>query len=207
MYCIFNYNEIKLLPDVSLFFVSYMHFNTFVLLKFNMKRLLLIFPAALLLLSACSSTKQTDAGSTTTQTDSIAPADTANQRLTARIDVKPVIKESDSLLMTFTVYNTGKKDQTFCKWHTPFEPPMSKYLDAVDESGVEANYLGAMAKRIMPPPANSYLKVKAGDSLSVVTDLRKSYQLSKPGRYTIKYNSEGISGLSVKDSVSFEIVK
>jgi hypothetical protein len=177
-----------------------------VLLKFNMKRLPMIFSAAVLLLSACSSTKQTDAGSTT-QTDSIAPADTVSRQLTGRILIRPVIKESDSVTMTFTVYNTGKKDQTFCKWHTPFEPPMSKYLDVVDENGNEVNYLGAMAKRVMPPPADSYLKVTAGDSLSVVADLRKSYQLSKPGRYTIKYNSEGISGISVKDSVNFEIIK
>jgi hypothetical protein len=171
-----------------------------------MKRLLLIFSAAVILLSSCSSTKQTDAGSAN-KTDSIAPADEANQRLTARMDIKPVIKESDSIFMTFTVYNTGTKEQTFCKWHTPFEPPMSKYLDVVDENGNEANYLGAMAKRIMPPPANSYLKVKIGDSLSVVVNLRKSYQLNQPGRYTIKYNSEEISRLSVKDSVSFEIRK
>jgi hypothetical protein len=183
-----------------------MHFKAFVLLKFNMKRLSLIFSTAVLLFSACSSTKQTDAGSAN-KTDSIAPADTASQQLTAHMRIRPVFKESDSVMMTFTVYNTGKKDQTFCKWHTPFEPPMSKYLDVRDENGNEANYLGAMAKRIMPPPADSYLKVKAGDSLSVVADLRKSYQLTNPARYTIRYNSEGISGISVKDSVSFEIRK
>lgn len=168
-----------------------------------MKHIPLIISAAMLILTACSSTKQSDNGSAR-ERDTIAVADSISQPLHASMRIKPPTEAVDSTLLTFTVYNTTVKDLTFCKWHTPFEPPMSKYLDIKDDKGNEVQYLGAMAKRVMPPPSSSYLKVKAGDSLSVTVDLRKSYQFSQPGRYTVKYNSEGISGLSVKDSLSFE---
>ena len=171
-----------------------------------MKNIPLIFSAALLILSSCSSTKQNDSDAAN-KTDTIATADTTNQQLTASMTINPVINAADSALLKFTIYNNTAKSLTFCKWHTPFEPPMSKYLDIISDKGIEANYQGAMAKRVMPPPADSYVEVKAGDSLSTIVDLRKSYLLDQPGRYSIKYNSEAMSGLSVKDSVSFELKK
>jgi hypothetical protein len=171
-----------------------------------MKYIHLIVSAGMLLLAACGSTKQINNRSDN-QSDTIATADTTSQGLTARMRIKPVINGDDAVLLTFTVFNSTPKAQTFCKWHTPFEPPMSRYLDVRDDKGNELQYLGAMAKRVMPPPAGSYLKVKAGDSLSVTVDLRKSYLLNQPGKYNVQYNAEGISGLSVKDVLSFEYRK
>ena len=169
-----------------------------------MKNIPLIASAVMLLLAACSSTKQNDTSTVLTRDTTIAIADSTSQSLTARLQMKQLINAGDSIMMTFTVYNNTVKDQTFCKWHTPFEPPMSMYLDVMDDKGNQVQYLGAMAKRVTPPPASSYLTVKAGDSLRVSVDLRKSYLIDQPGKYTLKYNSEGISGLSVKDSLSFE---
>lgn len=160
----------------------------------------------MLLVAACSNRKQSDTRSGI-RPDTIAMAVSSKHALTARMHINPVIKVGDSVLLNFTVFNTTNKDQTFCKWHTPFEPPMSKYLDVLDDKRYEVQYLGAMAKRAMPPPANSYLTVKSGDSLSITVDLRKSYQIDKLSKYTLKYNSEDISGLSIKDSVSFEYLK
>jgi len=95
----------------------------------------------------------------------------------------------------------------FCKWHTPFEPLMSKYLDVTDENGTEVDYKGAMAKRMMPPPASSYIEVKSGDSLAVTVDVLKAYAITKPAKYTIKYSGQNMSGLVVKDSVVFNYTK
>jgi hypothetical protein len=171
-----------------------------------MKNILLMLSAAMTILTSCSSSKQQSASSS--KTDTLAIADTTvNQILTARMVIKPMIQPSDSIALHFTVYNTGAKAQTFCKWHTPFEAPMSKYLDITDEQGNEAQYQGAMAKRIMPPPASSYITVRAGDSLTVTADLRKSYKIDKAGKYTVRFNAQEISGLSVKDSITFEYGK
>lgn len=56
---------------------------------------------------------------------------------------------------------------------------MSSYLSITNEKGEEAPYKGAMAKRIMPPPASSYTNVNPGDSLVANADLLKAYDLKK----------------------------
>lgn len=120
--------------------------------------------------------------------------------------LRHLIKQHDmKQVLVFAVYNNTDSTRTFCKWHTPFERLMSKYLDVRDEAGQEVDYRGAMAKRMMPPPADSFITVKKGDSISVVTDLKEGYAILKPGKYSIKYNSSDINGLVVKDSISVTI--
>jgi len=166
-----------------------------------------ILAIALLALSSCGTrtgnnqqaTAPADSATTTT-----APAD---KKLMAEMMMKDTIKTGDSVLLTFTVKNNTADSLSFCKWHTPFEPPMSKYLDVKDETGTEAEYKGAMAKRIMPPAASSYIKVAGNDSLAVKADLLKSYNITKPGKYTVSYNSQDISGLAITKSISFVYAK
>jgi ABC-type proline/glycine betaine transport system substrate-binding protein len=127
--------------------------------------------------------------------------------LTADMHMKDTLKQGDSLILTFTVKNNTADSLRFCKWHTPFEPLMSKYLDVKDENGTEVNYKGAMAKRIMPPPEGSYIKVNSMDSLSTRVDLLKAYAIDKPAKYTVTYEGQNISGLVVKKSVTFVYIK
>ncbi|MES2265911.1 MAG: protease [Bacteroidota bacterium] len=166
-----------------------------------------ILAIAVLALSSCGvrsgkkSSEQTDSAKSLTDTAAI------EKTLTAEMAIKDTIKAGDSVLLKFTVKNNKADTARFCKWHTPFEPLMSKYLDITDENGTEVSYKGAMAKRIMPPPADSYITLKANESLSATADLLKAYAIDKPAKYTITYNSTGISGLTVKKSVSFVYMK
>lgn len=121
--------------------------------------------------------------------------------------VNEKVNSGDPVNLKFTVYNHTDSIKQFCKWHTPFEPLMSKYLAVKDENGVEVAYQGPMAKRIMPPPADSYLKLNAGDSLSIDVDLLKAYAIKKAGRYSVVYTGQNMSGLVIKDSVAFEYGK
>lgn len=129
--------------------------------------------------------------------------DPAQQMLSAKLEMAPEIKTGDSIGLRFTVYNNTASTQKFCKWHTPFEPLMSKYLDITDANGAEAQYKGPMAKRIMPPPASSYITLAPKDSISVSVNLLSAYDITKPAKYTVHYNAEQISGLKVSDSISF----
>jgi hypothetical protein len=163
---------------------------------------------AVLTLASCSQTTRTTTAVTTVdslKSDTISSAETS--KLYAKMSIAPVIKTGEPLQMRFTVYNDADSVQQFCKWHTPFEPLLSKYLDITDQSGEDILYKGAMAKRIMPPPADSYVKVQPKDSLSVVFDVLKGYSISKPSIYTVKYNAQNMSGLIVKDSVTFSYGK
>ncbi|RVU01953.1 protease [Mucilaginibacter limnophilus] len=163
----------------------------------------LILSAAALLLASCSASKTGTTGADTVTAVQTTQEALAEDSLIAILNIKDTIKTGEPVELKFTVFNRTDSTRQFCKWHTPFEPPISKYLDIKDEQGNEVNYKGAMAKRVMPPPADSYIKVNVGDSVSANADLLKSYAIDKPGRYTIVYNSKGVSGVIVKDSVSF----
>lgn len=157
---------------------------------------------ALLLFSSCNINSHP--AKTSNQQDSVTsknPA-TSKKALFATMQIKDTIKAGDAQLK-FTVYNEADSAQQFCKWHTPFEPLLSKYLEIKDDSGEEATYLGAMARRVMPPPADSYIKVNAHDSLSTNINLLKAYRITKPAKYTITYVGQNMSRLEVKKSVSF----
>lgn len=163
---------------------------------------------ALLSFSSCSTNSRT--AKNNVQQDSVrkeSKKDTVKKALFATLQIKDTIKAGDAARLKFTIYNQADSAQQFCKWHTPFEPLISKYLEVKDESGEEAVYLGAMARRMMPPPASSYIKVNAKDSLSANVDLLKAYRITKPAKYMITYVGQNMSGLEVKQSVSFVYVK
>lgn len=105
--------------------------------------------------------------------------------------------------LKFTVVNPADTAQHFLKWSTPFEPLVSKYLDIVDSEGTQVSYRGPMAKRAMPPSADNYLKINPKDSLVATIDLLEGYAITRPSTYTIVYVAQGMSGISVRDSVKF----
>ena len=123
--------------------------------------------------------------------------------LFAEMQIAKTIKIGEPMLLKFTVYNQADSTQQFCKWHTPFEPLLSKYLEIKDEQGVEMLYRGAMAKRIMPPPAESYIMVNKKDSVSATVDLLKAFAITRPSKYTITYTGQDMSGVLVTKSAVF----
>lgn len=161
-----------------------------------------LFTAVMLILSSCGMTSDG-----TKKTPETAAMDNNSEKdFYAKISVEDTIKVGQPVELKFTVYNNGDTAQKFCKWHTPFEPFISKYLDIKSEISNEVNYKGAMAKRVMPPPADSYITVASNDSISTSVDLLEGYEITGPARYTITYVGQNMSGLIVKDSVSFVVI-
>jgi hypothetical protein len=115
------------------------------------------------------------------------------------------VKAGNPITLKFTVRNPSSKELKFCKWHTPFEGFIAAFLDITDANGTAAQYKGAMAKRIMPPPEESYIKVPAGDSVSVEIDLLKGYNITTPGKYKVVYQAGGMSGLEKVNEVVFNL--
>lgn len=106
----------------------------------------------------------------------------------------------DSVMLTFTVINDTDKSLRFVKWETPFEPRLGKYLEIKDRSGNEAPFKGAMARRVMPPPAEAYIEVPAHDQVRTSINVADNYTFSE-GQYTIRYIGGGVSGLKAAKTV------
>jgi len=107
--------------------------------------------------------------------------------------------------LTFTVENLSNDSIRFTQYHTPFEGFMSKFLEVKDADGQEVPYIGAMAKRVMPPPASTYLSVAPKRRKSVDFDLLKAYKIEKPGKYTLQYIGGGISEITAGESITITV--
>ncbi len=165
-----------------------------------LRKLSTIITLAALFAAGCQTQKNT----ATTMQDSIpAKADTA--KLQTRLRMPSPAVSADSVMLTFTVINHSGQPQRFCKWETPFDR-LGKYFDIADAQGTEAPFKGAMARRMMPPPAEAYLTVAAHDSTTTTINLARNYTL-QPGNYTVKYVGGGVSGLDEGNEVRVEVKK
>lgn len=163
-----------------------------------LRQLSTILTLAALFAAGCQTQKNT----TTAIQDSI-PASTDTAKLQTRLGVLLPAISADSVMLTFTVINHSNQPKRFCRWETPFDH-LGKYFDIADAQGTEAPFKGAMARRMMPPPAEAYLTVAAHDSTQTTINLSRNYTL-QPGNYTVKYVGGGVSGLDAGNEVSVEI--
>lgn len=166
-----------------------------------MKYALVAAIAVLFLASSCglnntASTSLTDTASAPSTTE-------IGKGLYVTMRICDTIRTGQPLELLFMVKNTTDTTIRFLKWDTPFEPLVSKYLDIVDAKGHQMDYRGAMAKKMMPPPAESYITVPPGDSLSAVVNLLDAYAITEPSQYTLVYVGGNMSGLVARDSVTF----
>jgi hypothetical protein len=127
--------------------------------------------------------------------------------LITHISVPEPVKTGQPVMLTFTVRNTSSKELKFCKWDTPFEGFRNSIFAVTDSKGEEARYKGVMVKRRMPPPAESYMAVPAGDSVTATIDLLTAYDVTTPGKYKITYQASGISGLEKVNETSFTVTQ
>ncbi|PRD57019.1 hypothetical protein [Sphingobacterium gobiense] len=96
----------------------------------------------------------------------------------------------------FSVTNPTDDTLKFTQYHTPFEGMMSKFLTITDSAGNDIQYIGAMTRRVMPPPAETYHAVAPGETKSVTFDLNQVYKIEKAGPYTLQYAGGNISGVA-----------
>ncbi|MFD2969552.1 protease [Sphingobacterium bambusae] len=158
--------------------------------------------AGLVLSASCQQTGKTNE-TEAASADSVAHS--SDTTLVASLQAKPLYELKDSISVLFTVQNPTDDTLRFTQYHTPFEGFISNFLTITDASGAEVSYIGAMTKRIMPPPADTYHTVAPGAQDSVRFSLAKGYRFEKPGIYTLQYNSGAISGISNGSPIKIEL--
>ena len=96
-----------------------------------MRNLKFIIPALAVLFAACSQSQKVVNSkevidSTNTEISDINKSDS----LTAMMHIDNTVKQGSPVKLKFTVINNSDSVKSFCKWHTPFEPFISKYPHA-----------------------------------------------------------------------------
>lgn len=129
------------------------------------------------------------------------------EELVTVISVPEKVKAGSPIMLKFTVSNNSGKELQFCKWHTPFEKFMNSYFEITDSKGEQVQYRGVMAKRVMPPPAEAYIKVGANSKVSADIDLLTGYKITAPGKYKLVYQDSNMSGLTNVNEVSFTVTE
>lgn len=151
-------------------------------------------------------TQQATPDTTATVAETPTADTTAASPLTTVMSAPEKVKTGAPVKVKFTVTNNSDKEVEFCKWHTPFEEKfLNSFFEIQDSKGESVQYKGVMAKRIMPPPAESMIKVPAKGTVSAEIDLTKGYKISAPGTYKVAYQGDGISGLKNVNEVSVTI--
>ena len=167
-----------------------------------MKNCHLVIIASLFILASCRINNSNSNGSSKTDSSQIDVLE-IKHGLQGILQIRDTITIGDPVELKFTVTNLEDTTQQFLKWSTPFEPLVSRYLDITDEDGTQVDYLGPMVKRAMPPSADSYVKLNPHDSLLANINLLEGYAITRPSKYTIIYVGEGLSGITVRNSVTF----
>lgn len=126
------------------------------------------------------------------------------EKLKAKLEIATKPSHKDSVVLIFTVINDTDSELKFCKWETPFEPKLGKYFQITDLKGKDAQFRGAMARRVMPPPAAAYIKVPAHEKVRTAINLANTYDFNQ-GTYTISYTGGGVSGLTKSNNLKVVI--
>ena len=161
----------------------------------------LITMAACLSVFSFTACKHAQKAASTTSVPSTA------EELVTTMSVPEKVKVGAPVMLKFTVSNNSGKELQFCKLHTPFEKFMNSYFDIQDSKGNPVQYKGIMAKRIMPPPADAYIKVPAHNKVSAEIDLLTGYRITTPGKYKVTYQDSGMSGLTKVNEVTFTVTE
>ena len=100
---------------------------------------------------------------------------------------------------------TSQSPQRFCIYHTPFEGLRSKMFRVTHEEHEELPYRGRMAKRRAPQPKH-FRDTSLGSPQACTVTLGKSYDLSRPGRYSVQFiGNDDVNGLPNSNITWFDV--
>jgi len=95
--------------------------------------------------------------------------------------------DSSDYSVAFALTNTASQSAIVCKWGTPMDDSSkvmkADMFDAIHESGVRAQYIGIVAKRI--PTAEDFIVLAPGETIHMTVDLLKGYYFPKIGHYDV----------------------
>jgi len=95
------------------------------------------------------------------------------------------LRAGEPARFTLKLHNRGSQAVQLLNWATPFEPAWFAPWLTVQRDGKALPYGGAKMKR-GDPDASHYLAIAAGASASASFELAPAFDVSTPGRYTLR---------------------
>ncbi|MFG6446639.1 M35 family metallo-endopeptidase [Roseateles sp. BYS180W] len=108
--------------------------------------------------------------------------DALNTQLSAP---QPVLTGDVDVTVHLTVHNPTRQPMRLLTWQLPGQKLPSP-LFAITRDGQPVDYLGPLVKRT-PPQDKDYVRLEPGATLSYDVELTGTYDLSRDGRYDIRY--------------------
>jgi peptidyl-Lys metalloendopeptidase len=107
--------------------------------------------------------------------------------LTVRLESDGYFGLTERPTVGFTLSNRTGVDVYLLRWQTPIDG-INTELFEVTREGEPVAYTGRLVKFGNPRPED-YVRVAAGESLSMAVDLAGSYDFSRTGEYSVRYHA------------------
>jgi peptidyl-Lys metalloendopeptidase len=107
------------------------------------------------------------------------------------VDVTPArqsLARNEDVVVTVTIRNTSRAWQYLPKWQTPFAGVQAPLFD-VTRDGLPVSYLGIVAKRAPPTPAD-FVALAPGAARSTRVELSALYRMDITGAYSVRYRAD-----------------
>lgn len=105
--------------------------------------------------------------------------------LACTLEGPATLRAGEPARFTLNLHNRGSQPVQLLNWATPFEPAWFAPWLAVQRDGKALAYGGAKMKR-GDPDASHYVAIAAGASASASFELAPAFDVSAPGRYTLR---------------------
>lgn len=103
-------------------------------------------------------------------------------------------ESSEEIAVGYTLTNDGSSPVLVLRWDTPVDGIEANIL-RVERDGEPVPYVGKLVKRAAPQPED-YLELGPGESMTFTFDPSTAYDMSAPGRYTLR--SRGLERRSAR---------
>jgi hypothetical protein len=108
--------------------------------------------------------------------------------LEGRLISEPSYKSDDPLMLKFELTNYGNQNLYVLTWYRPLEGLFSNCLKVLRD-GERVAYDGPLVKR-GTPTAEDYMLVPAGQAVSRVFELSRTYEVSVQGTYEVALDTK-----------------
>lgn len=97
-------------------------------------------------------------------------------------------ESTEEIAVRYTVTNDGAEAARVLRWDTPVDGIEADIL-RVERDGLAVPYVGKLVKRAVPGEED-YIELAPGETMTFTFDPSTAYDMSAPGRYTIRFRGE-----------------